>query len=252
MVQRQVGRVTSVSVGYYGRRFADLYTTVNAAVPPSAYAPVTIANPLTGQPLTVYNQDPATRGAVRNVLTTLPELEQHYNGIEFQVNTRLTRATICRAHHRQHFGDQDTDRNNPTPHPTSGGRVASTYRSVAASSTVCRPRSDLRTFLRRPSAASGRMVHHASCRGYTGDSNFRRRRAATSFIRGRTWSIALRQDVHDRRDECEPTLDISPFNDNAAPTPPTIAVARPSSAIAWAGWSGRSMRWFEGSDPHHG
>src|SRR4051794_22494248 len=37
MVQRQVGANTSVSLGYYGRRFSDLYTTVNAAVPPSAY-----------------------------------------------------------------------------------------------------------------------------------------------------------------------------------------------------------------------
>src|SRR5438093_750861 len=68
MVQRQVGGNTSVSVGYYGRRFSDLYTTVNAAVPSSAYTPVTITNPLTNQPLTVYNQDPPTRGLVRNVV----------------------------------------------------------------------------------------------------------------------------------------------------------------------------------------
>src|SRR4051794_6044480 len=77
MVQRQVGRSTSLSVGYYGRRFSDLYTTVNAAVPASAYTPVTITNPQTNQPLVVYNQDPATRTSVRNVLTTVPDLEQH-------------------------------------------------------------------------------------------------------------------------------------------------------------------------------
>ena len=35
MVQRQIGGRTSVSVGYYGRRFSDLYTTVNALVPPT-------------------------------------------------------------------------------------------------------------------------------------------------------------------------------------------------------------------------
>ena len=61
-------------VGYYGRRFWDLYTTVNDAVPPSAYTPVTITNPLTNEPLIVYNQDPATRGQVRNVLKTIPDL----------------------------------------------------------------------------------------------------------------------------------------------------------------------------------
>src|SRR5919197_1286716 len=94
MVQRQIGANTAVSVGYYGRRFGDLYTTVNAAVPASAYSPVTITNPLTNQPMTAYNQDPSTRGQVRNVLTTLPDLEQHYNGVEMQVNTRFTRGSV--------------------------------------------------------------------------------------------------------------------------------------------------------------
>ena len=42
MVQRQIGGRTSVMVGYYGRRFWDLYTTVNDAVPSTAYTPVTI------------------------------------------------------------------------------------------------------------------------------------------------------------------------------------------------------------------
>jgi hypothetical protein len=64
MVQRQIGRNTSVSIGYYGRRFGDLYTTVNAAVPRPPYAGDG-DQPVTTQPMTVYNQDPATRGAVR-------------------------------------------------------------------------------------------------------------------------------------------------------------------------------------------
>src|SRR2546425_288388 len=80
MVQRQIGRNTSVSAGYYGRWYTDLYSTVNAAVPPTAYSPVTITNPLTNAPLVVYNQDPATRGQVRNLLTTIPDLRQSYNG----------------------------------------------------------------------------------------------------------------------------------------------------------------------------
>jgi hypothetical protein len=63
-----------VSVGYYGRRFTDLYTTVNALVLPTAHSPVTITNPLTSQPMTVYNQDPTTRGAVQNRPVTVPDL----------------------------------------------------------------------------------------------------------------------------------------------------------------------------------
>ena len=43
----------------------------------------------------MYNQDPATRGAVRNVADhDSRRCEQHYNGVEFQVNTRFSKATV--------------------------------------------------------------------------------------------------------------------------------------------------------------
>jgi outer membrane receptor for Fe3+-dicitrate len=115
MVQRQLGSRTAVMAGYYGRRFWNLYTTVNDAVPPTAYSPVTITNPLTNEPMTVYNQDPTTRGAVRNVLKTLPELKHRYHGAEFQINTRLTRATFFAGLTiGANRGDQDNgDLNNP-------------------------------------------------------------------------------------------------------------------------------------------
>ena len=139
MVQRQIGGNTAVSLGYYGRRFGDLYTTINAAVPPSAYSPATVTNPLTGQPLTVYNQDPATRTAVKNVVTTIPDLEQHYNGVELQVNTRLRTATVFGGITiGRDYGDQDTtsacsgcgtDFNNPNNLINNRGAVGydSTY-----------------------------------------------------------------------------------------------------------------------------
>lgn len=125
MVQHQVGSKTSVSVGYYGRRFSDLYTTVNALVPTSAYSPVTITNPLTSQPLTVYNQDPATRGLVQNRLQTIPDLKQSYNGIEFQVNTRFTRATVFGGLTLgRDYGDFDSgDLNNPNLRINNRGNV---------------------------------------------------------------------------------------------------------------------------------
>lgn len=125
MLQRQIGSGTSVMVGYYGRRFWNLYTTVNDAVPPSAYSPVTITNPLTGRPLTVYNQDPATRGAVRNVLKTIPDLRQTYNGVEFQVQTRTTRLMIFGGLTiGANRGDQDGgDLNNPNVRINNQGAV---------------------------------------------------------------------------------------------------------------------------------
>ena len=131
MLQRQVGHNTSLSVGYYGRRYSDLYTTVNANAPASAFTPVTIANPLTGQPMVVYNQDPATRVSVRNVLTTLPELQHQYNGVEFQVNARLTNATVFGGLTLgRDYGDQDSgDLNNPNLRINNVGSVGfdSTY-----------------------------------------------------------------------------------------------------------------------------
>jgi hypothetical protein len=125
MVQRQIGARTAVMVGYYGRRFWDLYTTVNDAVPSTAYTPVTITNPLTNQPLTVYNQDPATRGQVRNVLKTIPDLRQTYNGVEFQINTRLTKATFFAGLTiGRNTGDQDGgDLNNPNVRINNRGAV---------------------------------------------------------------------------------------------------------------------------------
>jgi hypothetical protein len=114
-IQRQIGERTSVMLGYYGRKFWDLYTTVNDAVPASAYTPVTIVNPLSGQPMTVFNQDPATRGLVRNVLKTIPELSQRYHGVELQFNTRLPRLTMFGGLTiGNNYGDQDAgDLNNP-------------------------------------------------------------------------------------------------------------------------------------------
>jgi hypothetical protein len=131
MVQRQVGASTSVSLGYYGRRFTDLYTTVNAAVPPSAYTPVTVTNPLTGSPITVYNQDPSTRTAVRSVLTTIPNLLQTYNGVEVQLHTRMHNATVFGGVTiGRDYGDQDSgDLNNPNILINNNGSVGfdSTY-----------------------------------------------------------------------------------------------------------------------------
>lgn len=131
MVQRQVGANTSFSLAYYGRRFMDLYTTVNSLVPPSAYTPVTINNPLTNQPLTVYNQNPTTRGQVRNLLATVPDLKQRYNGVEFQVNARLSKATFFSGVTiGKNYGDQDSgDLNNPNNRIFNRGNIGfdSTY-----------------------------------------------------------------------------------------------------------------------------
>ena len=74
----------------------------------------------------------ATRaGQVRNVLTTIPDLAQKYNGVEFQVNTRLTNATIFGGLTiGRDEGDQDSgDMNNPNVRINNNGAIGfdSTY-----------------------------------------------------------------------------------------------------------------------------
>ena len=119
MVQRQVGHSTSVSVGYYGRHFYDLYGVVNLAVTPSDYTPVTISNPLGGGSLTVYNQNPSTLGKINLLQKTLPSLYQRYNGVEFLVNSRISKATVYAGFTiGKNFGTPDgsstsADFNNP-------------------------------------------------------------------------------------------------------------------------------------------
>ena len=94
MIQRQIGANTSVSAGYYGRKFFNLFGVLNLALPQSDYAPVTIANPLGSGTMTVYNQLPATLGQINLIQKTLPSLYEHYNGVEFQVDSRIRKASV--------------------------------------------------------------------------------------------------------------------------------------------------------------
>ncbi|HYU78065.1 MAG TPA: TonB-dependent receptor [Vicinamibacterales bacterium] len=81
---------TGLSVFYYRRENRDLRGTVNLAVPTASYIPVTITNPVTNQPLTIYNQNPATAGLQDNLLTNVDKLNFDYNGIEVAVQRRFT------------------------------------------------------------------------------------------------------------------------------------------------------------------
>jgi hypothetical protein len=94
MAQRQIGERTALSVGYYHRSFYDLYGLVNTSVPMSAYTPVTTTNPITQQPMVVYNQLASTRGLSTLREQTIPSINQHYNGVEFSANTRFAKGTL--------------------------------------------------------------------------------------------------------------------------------------------------------------
>jgi hypothetical protein len=89
-VQHQLSPSVAVSAGYYHRRASNLYGTRNLAVTPDSYTPVTITNPLTSQPMTIYNQSPATVGRLDSILTNQPDdLWTRYHGLELTTQVRL-------------------------------------------------------------------------------------------------------------------------------------------------------------------
>jgi hypothetical protein len=79
----------AVGLNVYHRKNQNLFGNFNDAVPLESYTPVTINNPLTNQPLVIYNQAPATVGRQRNVWRNTDLLENHYTGFDLAVSWRF-------------------------------------------------------------------------------------------------------------------------------------------------------------------
>jgi hypothetical protein len=121
-VQQQLPLDIIASVTGWYRATYDQIGRENLAVPFDSYIPVTIANPLTGGPLTVYNQAPSTKGKVNNILLNSSLLNQYYHGIDFTFQRRMMRhflffGGLTYGHvHGPYTGDVNTtldDLNNP-------------------------------------------------------------------------------------------------------------------------------------------
>jgi outer membrane receptor protein involved in Fe transport len=76
--------------GWYRSTF-DQIGRVNLDVTPADYTPVTITNPLTGAPLTVYNQLASTKGMVNYELTNSKILNTEYRGIDMMFTRHMNR-----------------------------------------------------------------------------------------------------------------------------------------------------------------
>src|SRR5258705_1942836 len=89
--QRQLTRGISASVGYYRRGFHRLQQQDNLLQSPSDYTPVTIASPLNGEPVTVYNLNRPKQGLVDilDINTVNDARTQTYNGIEGSGQARI-------------------------------------------------------------------------------------------------------------------------------------------------------------------
>lgn len=117
-VQHELMPRFSASVGYYHRRYSQLYGIRNLLVPPSAYRPVTISNPLTNEPLTVYDQNPSTRGLIDNLLTNQDDLWTRYHGVEVTLEKRFANGAaifggFTAGRNRGNTRGSGSDLNNP-------------------------------------------------------------------------------------------------------------------------------------------
>lgn len=87
-VEHQALRDVRLGLMYYRRTNRSNVGNRNAAVPSTAYTPVTVPNPQGGT-ITIYNLNPSFVGRQDNVRTNIPELDSDYNGIEFTATKRF-------------------------------------------------------------------------------------------------------------------------------------------------------------------
>ncbi|MGE3959756.1 MAG: carboxypeptidase regulatory-like domain-containing protein [Vicinamibacterales bacterium] len=85
----------SVSGAWYKRSFFDFSKTDNLLIAPSDYAAVQVTNPLTNEPMTIYNLNRAKLGQNDTLDTTATNRDlnrREYQGLEASFNARLPRG----------------------------------------------------------------------------------------------------------------------------------------------------------------
>jgi len=118
--QHQLARGISASVAYYRRGFHRLQQQDNLLQGPGDYTPITIASPLNGEPLIVYNLNRAKQGLVDilDTNTVGDARTQTYNGIEVTGQARLGEGRLMGGwtHDRTVIKNCSLDDpNNPIP-----------------------------------------------------------------------------------------------------------------------------------------
>jgi hypothetical protein len=98
--ERQVFSSVMVGVNYHFRNLKNQYAERNLAAPTSAYTATqadntgaALVNSVTGQPITLYNLNPADVGLSNYLIENIPELNtNHYNGLEITAQKRMSRG----------------------------------------------------------------------------------------------------------------------------------------------------------------
>jgi hypothetical protein len=88
--QQQLLNDLVVDAGFYYRNHRNNIGVRNEAVPASGYIPLTVTEINSGQQVTVYNQDPATRGLFDNVYDNESALDADFKGFDVSATKRMS------------------------------------------------------------------------------------------------------------------------------------------------------------------
>jgi outer membrane receptor protein involved in Fe transport len=77
------------------------------AVPSSSYTPIDVVEVASGRPVTVWNQDPATRGRFDTVWGNYSELDRTFHGVDFSASKRMSNRWMLMG--SVSLGKTDTD-----------------------------------------------------------------------------------------------------------------------------------------------
>jgi hypothetical protein len=89
-IQQQFPQNLVVSIGYTHRETRRNIALQNLAVPASSYIPLVVTEVNSGRQVTVYNQDPATRGRFDNYYSNRQEADTTYDGADITINKRMS------------------------------------------------------------------------------------------------------------------------------------------------------------------
>lgn len=126
-----------MSAGFYYRGTRRLIGQRNVAVPTSSYTKLEVTEAVSGQKVTVYNQDPALRGRFDTIWNNYPELDTTYKGVDLTINKRMSNRWMLMgsASFGKNEGDiyPEQDLNNPNFQFRNGVVGQDIPRSVKAS-----------------------------------------------------------------------------------------------------------------------
>ena len=88
-VQQDLGGGLVVAAGFFYRGQRSQIGSKNLAVPLESYIPIEVTEKVTGQRVTVYNQDPATRRKFDVLFDNFPELNSDFKGVDLTFNKRF-------------------------------------------------------------------------------------------------------------------------------------------------------------------